>query len=68
MIIYQLKDGYRYNSDTIMLYNFIFDISPKGDILEVGAGCGVLGLLLKRDLKKCKFNFNGHTKRKYKIM
>ena len=51
MIIYQLKDGYRYNSDTIMLYNFIFDISPKGNILEVGAGCGVLGLLLKRDLK-----------------
>lgn len=51
MVIYQLKDGYRYNSDTIMLYNFALEINPKGEILEIGSGCGVLGLLLKRDLK-----------------
>ncbi|MSN97011.1 methyltransferase [Campylobacter sp. FMV-PI01] len=51
MLIYQLKDGYRYNSDTIMLYDFALSLKPKGEILEVGAGSGVLGLLLKRDLK-----------------
>ncbi|PSM51280.1 tRNA m6A37 methyltransferase [Campylobacter blaseri] len=51
MIIYQFKDGYRYNSDTIMLYHFTKDLKPKGKILEVGAGSGVLGLLLARDLK-----------------
>ncbi|MCZ6156624.1 methyltransferase [Campylobacter ureolyticus] len=67
MIIYQLKDGYRYNSDTIMLYNFIFDISPKGDILEVGAGCGVLGLLLKRDLKNANLTLMDIQKENIKL-
>lgn len=51
MILYQLKDGYRYNSDTLMLYKFAISLNLRGDILEVGTGCGVLGLLLKRDLK-----------------
>lgn len=51
MILYQLKDGYRYNSDTLMLYKFALSLNLRGEILEVGAGCGVLGLLLKRDLK-----------------
>lgn len=50
MIIYQLKNGYRYNSDTLMLYDFLFKLKPKGKVLEVGAGSGVLGLLLARDL------------------
>ncbi|NLY04255.1 MAG: methyltransferase [Campylobacter sp.] len=49
MTLYQLKDGYRYNSDTIMLYKFALELNLRGEILEVGAGCGVLGLLLKRD-------------------
>lgn len=51
MILYQLKDGYRYNSDTLMLYDFALSLNLKGEILEIGTGCGVLGLLLKRDLK-----------------
>lgn len=67
MIIYQLKDGYRYNSDTIMLYNFIFDINPRGDILEVGAGCGVLGLLLKRDLKNANLTLMDIQKENIKL-
>lgn len=49
MRIFQPKYGYRYNSDTIMLYNFITKL--KGDVLDVGCGCGILGLLLKRDFK-----------------
>ncbi len=49
MTFYQYKDGYRYNSDTIFLYNFISGFKLKGRVLDVGSGCGVLGLLLKRD-------------------
>ena len=49
MILKQYKDGYRYNSDTIFLYNFISRYRLKGSILDVGSGCGVLGLLIKRD-------------------
>lgn len=49
MKIIQPKIGYRYNSDTMMLYGFIIKEGLRGDVLEVGCGCGVLGLLLKRD-------------------
>jgi len=49
LTLYQPKDGYCYNSDTMFLYDFISKFKPKGSVLEVGGGCGVLGLLLKRD-------------------
>lgn len=45
--IYQYKNAYRYNSDTIFLYDFIEHCA--GGLLEVGSGSGILGLLLKRD-------------------
>ena len=49
MILKQYKDSYRYNSDTIFLYNFIVKHRLHGSLLDVGSGCGILGLLLKRD-------------------
>jgi tRNA1Val (adenine37-N6)-methyltransferase len=49
LILYQPKNGYCYNSDTLVLYDFITKFNIKGDVLEVGGGCGVLGLLIKRD-------------------
>jgi len=53
LILHQPKNGYCYNSDTMFLYDFISKFNIKGDVLEVGGGCGVLGLLIKRD-----FNVN----------
>ena len=50
--LYQPKNGYCYNSDTMFLYDFITYFNIKGDVLEVGGGCGVLGLLIKRDFPK----------------
>ena len=47
--IYQPFNGYVYNSDTIFLYDFITSFSPKGDMLDVGSGSGILGILLSRD-------------------
>lgn len=52
MIILQPNLGYRYNTDTMMLYDFVYQGGLKGDVLEVGCGCGVLGLMLKRDFSK----------------
>jgi len=51
LVLYQPKSGYCYNSDTMFLYDFISKFNIKGDVLEVGGGCGVLGLLVKRDFK-----------------
>ncbi len=47
MFIYQEKGGYCYNSDTMFLYDFISKHRISGSVLDVGCGCGILGLLIK---------------------
>lgn len=54
MLLYQPQEGYCYNSDSIFLYDFISFFKPKGKLLDVGAGCGVVGLLVARDNPKVK--------------
>ncbi len=49
LVLYQQKNGYRYNSDSLFLYNFISQFSVTGEVLDIGCGCGILGLLIKRD-------------------
>jgi tRNA1(Val) A37 N6-methylase TrmN6 len=51
MILHQPQTGYCYNSDTLFLYDFITNFPIKKNVLEVGGGCGVLGLLVARDFK-----------------
>ncbi len=48
MTLYQYKDSFRYTSDTMFLFDFILNIGIKGNGLDVGAGCGILGLLLAK--------------------
>ncbi len=52
MLLYQPDSGYCYNSDSVFLYDFIDSFKPKGRVLDVGAGCGVVGLLVARDNPK----------------
>ncbi len=52
MTLYQPESGYCYNSDSLFLYDFISGFDPKGKVLDVGAGCGVVGLLVARDFPK----------------
>lgn len=52
MLLYQPESGYCYNSDSVFLYDFIDFFKPKGKVLDVGAGCGIVGLLVARDNKK----------------
>lgn len=54
MLLYQPESGYCYNSDSIFLYDFISSFKPKGKVLDVGAGCGIVGLLVARDNEKVK--------------
>ncbi len=49
MLLYQPDGGYCYNSDSILLYGFITSLAPKGRMLDVGTGCGIVGLLVAKD-------------------
>ena len=49
MYLYQPPSGYRYNSDSIFLANFIASLAPRGRVLDVGSGVGIVGLLVARD-------------------
>ena len=49
MFLYQPAEGYRYNSDSIFLYDFIATFKPKGRLLDIGCGVGIMSLLLARD-------------------
>jgi len=49
VLLYQSPEGYCYNSDSIFLYDFICGFSPKGRLLDIGCGVGILSLLLGRD-------------------
>jgi len=49
LYLYQPISGYAYNSDSIFLYDFVSQFSPKGSLLDVGCGVGIISLLLSRD-------------------
>ena len=49
MFLYQPTNGYCYNSDSIFLYDFISKYKPKGNLLDIGCGVGIISLLLSRD-------------------
>jgi len=49
VFLYQPTKGYAYNSDSIFLYDFICSFKPKGELLDVGCGVGIISLLLTRD-------------------
>jgi len=49
--LYQPSTSYAYNSDSIFLYDFISRFKPKGRLLDVGCGVGIISLLLTRDFK-----------------
>lgn len=61
MVLYQPIDGYCYNSDTHLLYQFICEglavfKNVQGELLDIGSGSGILGLLVARDFQKLQLN------------
>ncbi|MBF0473560.1 MAG: tRNA1(Val) (adenine(37)-N6)-methyltransferase [Nitrospirae bacterium] len=45
--IIQKTDGYRFSIDAVLLSSFINQMYPK-NIIDLGAGCGIIGMLLAR--------------------
>lgn len=61
MLLYQPQNGYCYNSDTHFLHDFILQNlkqykNVKGELLDIGSGSGILGLLVARDNPKLHLN------------
>ena len=61
MVLYQPINGYCYNSDTHFLFNFICENlkkfkNIKGEVLDIGSGSGMLGLLLANRFQKLLLN------------
>lgn len=57
MVLYQDDSSYCYNSDTHFLHDFVKLVlqefkNHQGELLDVGSGCGILGLLVARDFPK----------------
>ncbi len=49
LFLYQESEGFLFNSDAHFLYDFVTRFNPRGAVLDIGAGCGILGLLIARD-------------------
>ena len=61
MVLYQPINGYCYNSDTHFLYSFIVENfkkykNIKGELLDIGSGSGILGLLVAKEFVKLNLN------------
>jgi len=52
----QIKKAYRYNSDSLLLIDFILKHGIKNEVLDVGCGCGIIGILLKYYQKNLYLN------------
>jgi len=52
VLLYQPQEGYCYNSDSVFLSDFINFFKPKGRVLDVGAGCGIVGFLVAKQNSK----------------
>lgn len=46
--LFQPRHGYRYSLDPLLLARFCTEVKPGGSILDLGAGCGIISLVLAR--------------------
>jgi tRNA1Val (adenine37-N6)-methyltransferase len=46
--LFQPCHGYRYSLDPLLLSRFCAEVVPDGNIIDLGAGCGVIALVLAR--------------------
>lgn len=46
--LFQPRHGYRYSLDPLLLARFCTGVAPGGRIADLGAGCGIIALLLAR--------------------
>jgi len=46
--LFQPRHGYRYSLDALLLARFCSKVKPGGKIVDLGAGCGIISLVLAR--------------------
>lgn len=46
--LFQPRQGYRYSLDPLLLARFCSELKQEGGIIDLGAGCGIISLLLAR--------------------
>ncbi|GAC1452567.1 MAG: methyltransferase [Desulfuromonadaceae bacterium] len=46
--LFQPRQGYRYSLDPLLLARFCAELKSGGRIIDLGAGCGIIGLVLAR--------------------
>lgn len=46
--LFQPRHGYRYSLDALLLAQFCPELKGNGSIADLGAGCGIIGLILAR--------------------
>jgi len=46
--LFQPRHGYRYSLDPLLLARFCQKVKPVGSIIDLGAGCGIISLVLAR--------------------
>jgi tRNA1Val (adenine37-N6)-methyltransferase len=44
--IIQKKNGYRFSDDSVQLANFVLPLKPENSVIDLGAGSGVISLIL----------------------
>ncbi|MCW1465473.1 methyltransferase, partial [Campylobacter jejuni] len=64
----QLSQGYRYNSDSLILADFILKQGIKGAVFDVGAGCGIIGILLKKNIANLSLSLIDIQKENIKLI
>lgn len=56
LVFKQYKNAYRYNSDSLILSYFILQDNIKGEILDIGCGCGIIGMIIKEFFPNISLN------------
>lgn len=46
IVLVQARDGYRFGEDAVALAHHVLDNGPRGPLLEIGTGSGVISLVL----------------------
>ena len=46
--LFQPRHGYRYSLDAFLLAQFCTELKPDGAVVDLGAGCGIISLVLAR--------------------
>jgi tRNA1Val (adenine37-N6)-methyltransferase len=56
LVLEQPRKGYRFNVDSVILADFVEKavVPPPEEVVDLGSGCGVIGLLLARRWPRCR--------------